>query len=256
MSSSGSVEELFKTKKSKVKPDETKDRDRGPFGGGSPIEYGDGDSSEDEEKVFHKGSTTPAKSSQQRLLRYARSYPGRLASRLLLKMQEGTARGVVRPTGDQATKTPVVALNYILTILLPSLTQKAGVRSTRELKTLGTIMDHLAGGNPSRAADVVGQRIKALERATQEGHWGAAQFLELLPPEGTMLLDRDEEAYLAKEFLIDQRLKTYDKTPYRRDQNPKGKGKDGGGEKGKGKGRGAKGGAGWDKTAPKKDESK
>ena len=255
-SDSSSPEALFTAKKDKGSAKDRGDKDRGPFGGGSPVEFGGPDTSDDDDQVFRKGSTTPAKSSQQRLLRYARSHPGRLASRLLLKMQEGTARGVVGPTEDQLAKTPVVALNYVLTILLPSLGQKAGVRSTRELKTLGTIMDHLAGGSPARAADVVGQRIKALERATQEGHWGAAQFLELLAPEGTMLLDRDEESFVTKEYLIDQKLKAYDKNPYRREGAPKGKGKESTGGKGKTKGRGAKDGGGWDKTAPKKDDAK
>ena len=255
-SSSGRGGGLFQQKQEADQGESARERDRGPFGGGSPIEFSDGDSTEEEESVFRKGSTAPAKSSQQRLLRYARKYPGRLASRLLMKMQEGTARGAVGPSREKLAKTPVVALNYILTILLPSLAQRAGVRSTRELKTLGTIMDHLAAGSPSRAADVVGQRIKALERATQEGHWGAAQFLELLAPEGTMLLDRDEESYLAKEFLLDQKLKTYDKGPNRKEREQKGKGKDGGGAKGKGKDRGAKGTGNWDKTAPKKDEAK
>ena len=105
----------------------------------------------------------------------------------------------------------MVALNYLLTILLPTLGPKVGVRSTRELKTLGSILDHLAGGSPSKAADVVCQRIKALERATQEGHWGAAQYLELLAPEGTLLLDRDEEAYMTKEYLLEQKLRSYDR---------------------------------------------
>eukprot|EP00435_Cladocopium_sp_Y103_P058626 s283_g20.t1 len=200
---------LFVAKKEAAKGDGNRERDRGPFGDGTPVDFSDGDTSDDDESVFQKGSTAPAKSSQQRLLRYARKYPGRLASRLLLKMQEGTARGAVGPTGEKERRTPVVALNYILTILLPALGQKAGVRSTRELKTLGTIMDQLAAGSPSKAADVVAQRIKALERATQEGHWGAAQFLELLAPEGTLLLDRSEESFLAREYLLDQKLRNY-----------------------------------------------
>ena len=87
---------------------------------------------------------------------------------------------------------------------------RAGMRTVRELKTLGVILDHLAVNQFAKAADVVSQRIKALERATHEKHWGAAQFLELLPPEGTMLLDRDEEMYLAREYLLDQRLKNCD----------------------------------------------
>ena len=92
-----------------------------------------------------------------------------------------------------------MALNHILTILLPNLGVKAGVRSTRELKTLGTILDLLAVGSPSKAADVIAQRIKAVERASHESHWGSAQFLELLAPEKSMLLDKDEEIYVSKE---------------------------------------------------------
>ena len=44
--------------------------------------------------------------------------------------------------------------------------------------------------------------------------------------------------------MIDQKLKNYDKIPYRREAPPKGKGEDGGGTKGKAKGRGAKESAG------------
>jgi hypothetical protein len=99
---------------------------------------------------------------------------------------------------------------YILTVLLPNLGAQTGLRSVRELKTLGSIMDQLAAGSPSKAADIVCQRIKAVERASHEGHWGSAQFLELLSPENSMLLGRDEEMFVTKEYLLDQKLKSYD----------------------------------------------
>ena len=55
------------------------------------------------------------------------------------------------------------------------------------------------------AADVVAQRVKALERATVDGHWSSAQFLELIPPDSSTLLERGEEVYLAKKYLLEQK---------------------------------------------------
>jgi hypothetical protein len=146
-------------------------------------------------------------------------------------------------------------MHHIITVLLPSLGQKAGLRSTRELKTLGAIMDHLAAGAPSKAADVVCQRIKAVERATHEAHWGAAQFLELLPPENSLLLERDEDLFLTKEFLLEQKIRQYDKGTDRRDGGGKGKAK---GAKGKTKDKGKSDRGVWDKNEgpAKKAETK
>ena len=249
-----SQDELFASKKPEAETKKVKDKDRGPFGGGAPIGYGAEESSSDEETVFQKGLTTTAKGSQQKLLQYTNRHPGRLASRLLLRMQEATARGVVGPSSGSSEMTPPVALNHVLTILIPSLGPKVGVRTSRELKTLGAILDHLSGGHTGKAADIVGQRMKALERATHEGHWGAAQFLELLPPENTMLLEKDEELFVTNEYLKEQKLKSYDRGSQRKDQEPKGRGK---GDRGKGKDKNqAKGDKGtWDKNAPKKDEA-
>ena len=214
--------------------------DRGPFGEGPPVQYDDGTSTE--ESDFQKAPSRTAKSAQLKLLRYSRKYPGRLASRMLLKMQRATARGL---EGATKTMTPAVAQNHILTIMVPSLQAKIGIRTQRELKTLGEALDQLALGRPSRTADVIAQRIKALERATQEGGWSSAQFLELLPPESSTLLERDEELYLAKEYLTDQKLKSFHRSPgggqnsWDRPQKGKGWGKKGEskGEKGKGKGK-------------------
>ena len=172
-------------------------------------------------------------------------------------MEQATARGVEGPNRAEGNRTPAVAMNHVLTILLPSLGQKAGLRSTRELKTLGSILDLLAKGAPSKAADVVAQRIKAVERASHESHWGSAQFLELLPPENSMLLDKDEEMFVAKEYLLEQKLRDYDRRGGQRREVTEGKGKSKG-AKGKTKDR-DKGDRGtWDKTEKpnKKPESK
>ena len=244
--SSDLPEELFKVKKLADHRIKEGDHDRGPFGGGAPVNFGDDDDdSTASEGVFRKGLSTSTKSSQKKLLAYTNQYPGRLASRMLLKMEHATARGVEGPDRQRGSRTPAVALNHILTILLPNLGVKAGVRSTRELKTLGTILDHLAMGSPSKAADVVTQRIKAVERASHESHWGSAQFLELLAPENSMLLDKDEEIYVSKEYLLELRLRQYDRGSYRPESGGKGKAK-GAKEKAKDKDKGDRGA--WDKN--------
>lgn len=257
-SEESSKQELFKSKRGGEAKTKEADQDRGPFGGGAPVKFkGDDSDSSSSESSFRKASSTTAKSSQQRLLAYTNKHPGRLASRMLLKMEHATARGVEGPAQSAGNRTPAVAMNHVLTILLPSLGQKAGLRSTRELKTLGAILDHLARGTPSKAADVVAQRIKAVERASHESHWGSAQFLELLPPENSMLLDKDEEMYVAKEYLLEQRLRDYDRRGGQRREIAEGKGK-AKGAKGKTKDR-EKGDRGaWDKTdkTGKKPDSK
>ena len=226
---------LFTAAKKSAERATPKKGDRGPFGGGSAVAYGTEESEEESDQDFRKAPSTSAKGGQLKLLNYAHQFPGRLASRLLIRMSQVTARGVGGAEPEMSHLTPVVALHYVLTILLPSLGAKAGMRTGRELKTLASILDHLASQEPAKAADVTAQRIKALERATAEGHWGAAQFLELLPSEGTMLLDWAEENYVAKGYLQDMKLKGYDK-PYRGNQD-KGKGK---GKEPKGKGKGKK----------------
>lgn len=254
-----SPQELFHSKRGvdvKIKESE---QDRGPFGGGPPVKFKEKDDtgSSSSESSFRKGPSSTAKSSQQRWLAYSNRHPGRLASRMLLKMEQATARGVEGPNHTEGNRTPAVAMNHVLTILLPSLGQKAGLRSTRELKTLGSILDLLARGAPSKAADVVAQRIKAVERASHESHWGSAQFLELLPPENSMLLDKDEEMFVAKEYLLEQKLRDYDRRGGQRREVAEGKGKSKG-AKGKTKDR-DKGDRGtWDKTEKpnKKPESK
>ena len=90
------------------------------------------------------------------------------------------------------------------------------------------MLDLLAQHKIAQGADILAQRVKALERACTEGHWGAAQFLELIGGEQQGLLDRSEQYCLSKEYIMDQKLRGLDKT-----QNRSGKG-DQKGTKGRG----------------------
>ncbi|CAL1144295.1 unnamed protein product [Cladocopium goreaui] len=59
----------------------------------------------------------------------------------------------------------------------------------------------------AQAADLLSQRVKALEKATVDSHWGSAQFLELLSPETADPLERDEEVFTNREWLLEMKLK-------------------------------------------------
>ena len=137
-----------------------------------------------------------------------------------------------------------MATKYYQTILVPA-HPLMGVRNGREVKTISRALDLLAQKETGAAADLLAQRLKALERSMVDGHWERAQWAELLPPEGVTLMDREEDQMLAREEALAYRLRgrgthqhqgSYQNQGY--DKGSKGKGKskkDRDGEKGKGK---------------------
>lgn len=210
-------------------------KDRGPFGGGDLVNFRERDDSDEES--FREAPTERKATSQLQLVRYARTKPGRLASRMLLKMVRESAHGSVGAMSKDSNRTPPAAVHYLLTVMLPKLQSKVNLRSERELRTLCTAVDMLAQQKPAHAADLLSQRIKALEKASKDGHWASAQWLELLSPEEGGLLERDEEVYMSKDYLLDMKLRGYESQ--RKGNRFESKGdREKGGKKGKEKGRG------------------
>ena len=76
----------------------------------------------------------------------------------------------------------------------------------REMATLCTILDHIAKKRFMAAADVAGQRLKAVEASIVDGGWDRAQFLELVEPEGPLLADRGEQHMTARELEFRRKL--------------------------------------------------
>ena len=209
-------------------------KDRGPFGSGPPVQFKDGESSESEsgeDSVFREapaGSTSL--SGQQKLVRYSQKYPGRLASRLLLKMKEGAARELVGANNEEGA-TPPLASHFVLTVLMPQLGSKASLRTQRELRTLAKGLDLLARGETSQCADLLGQRIKALE---------GGRALDECPVPGAAASGHLHIAGERRGGVPGERVPVYDKHKFPPILSG-GKGKDQKGEKGKGKGKGDKG---------------
>ena len=205
-------EKSKKKKRAKKHKKEAKaSKDRGPFGVGREVSYNDtcnisSESSEDR-SVFREGPpSSSGKSLQLQLKEYHLKHPGRLAARLLQKMQIMVSKEG-GPRRDSATSTPAVAVNWVLTVLLPLNKQALSIRQIREIRTLAQALDLIASGNSQSAADIIAQRLKALELSISDAGWSRAQFVELLEPEGPTLLDRDEMAMTSKELSTDLKMR-------------------------------------------------
>lgn len=230
-----------------------KGEDRGPFGVGHKVEFKDSDRSDDDDSgsSFHAGPST--KSRQLQLQEYSEQYPGRLAARLLQKMEEILARQE-GPLSSKAERnlTPATATSYFLTVLLPQYKDRINLRTSREIRTLSKVLDLMAVGNVKTAGDVVAQRIKSLELFLADQVWGRAQHLELIPPEGVNLVGKDETLMATKEQVTDQKMKwaIAGYTPWRPLSKGKGDMEEKGKGKGKGKGKKGKKGNDHQETAP------
>ena len=112
---------------------------------------------------------------------------------------------------------PAVASAYFHVVLAPS-HRDMGQRNSREARTLCRALDLLAKKETGAAADLLCQRLKALEKSlADQGMWTRAQFLELLPPEGMTLVDRDEDLMVQRENELQVKIKGKG-TAYGKDQ--------------------------------------
>ena len=222
------------------------DRDKGPFGVGETSRLPKGKSgSEDSEGSSSTGSSQSFRKAPSgltlhlRLQRYAQRYPGRLATRLLEKMERATRfEGAINATGQKMKAVRPCAVNYFLTILAPSLKDRWTARTQREMRVGAEILDCLAAGKGSQAADIQAQRLKALEQSVQDANsWKKAKFLELVA-EDTGMTDKGEEHMMSKELELEEKFKGKPQAPSRWEEGHTAqKGKDGKGS-GKAKGRG------------------
>ena len=176
-----------KHKKKKGRADTSPSGSEPSDSSGSSDEEGSSDSSE---SLFRLASRSTRKVSQARLVAWSKAHPGRLASQCMQKMQDRTGR-----EGEQGKLpkgvTPPAATAYYLRVLSLG-TAQSSLRTLREMKPLCAVLDQIAHGKVLEAADVVAQRLKALELAAEEGGWASAQYLELIPQDKGTLVSGDE----------------------------------------------------------------
>ena len=131
---------------------EKTEKDKGPFGMGETRRMvKDVDEEETESGSDTSGSSQSFRKAPSgltlhlRLQRYAMKHPGRLATRLLQRMEKVCRLGGASvKTGLKPNHVQPCALAYYLTILTPSLKDRWSPRTQRELRVLVEVLDHLA----------------------------------------------------------------------------------------------------------------
>ena len=151
-----------------------------------------------EEPDFQKAS-----SREVDLIRMSRRDPGCLLRSALKEMSRYlTARGEAETEDSSRGR----VLSYLHQILLPQY-PKAGLRSQRELITLGSALDLLLDGELGRCGDLLIQRFKAVEASlAADGNWSLAKHQELIPGQAS-LSSRAELTEAAKAELRALKLK-------------------------------------------------
>eukprot|EP00435_Cladocopium_sp_Y103_P027212 s1020_g6.t1 len=213
--------------------------DRGPFGTGAKVLFAEDKaasiSSEDDGSDTGVFQAAPSgKSKQLQLMEYAQKNPGRLASRLLTKMRTLLAReeGAMKSQSGQENLTPPTATSYFLTVLLPLHRDRLNIRVQREMRTIAKALDLIASGAQEEAADLLAQRMKALEMMIADQSWARAAHIELLPPEGATLVEADESWVATREHLQESKMRSWKGKGLGNQSEGKGKQRE---EKGKGK---------------------
>ncbi len=94
---------------------------------------------------------------------------------------------------------PPAAKSYYLRVLSQR-NAGTGFRNLREMRTLCTLLDHLALGRLAEAADVVTQRLKAVDMAAVEQNWARTSYLELVPEDAVTMASRGEQKMVQSEM--------------------------------------------------------
>lgn len=105
-----------------------------------------------------------------------------------------------RQSGREADEVAAVFTPYLSSVLIPSLGPDPNLRNTNELQNLAKALDYLMTGDIARASDVLAQRFKAVELASQDGNWSVARHLQIGGDSKVSSMDqREKEAAVLQE---------------------------------------------------------
>lgn len=149
--------------------------------------------------------STPARGGD--LVRAAQKKPGRLLKEGLKEMSKFLAERDEGVEDGEAWKGRKV-MSYVSQVLLSHHPMaKIGIRSYREVVTVGNALDLLLQGRLPECGDLLVQRLKALETSFQEGNWSSARHQELIPAVGASMTSQAERELAAKAELRAQKLR-------------------------------------------------
>ena len=121
-------------------------------------------------------------------------------------MEGDVARDGEANERGNSSRTPAVARSFYLRVLKVNYPNMP-IRTAREMKTLCFALDCLAKSGAAEAADILGQRLMACEKALADGgSWQKAQYCELVPQDASTLMNPDMEHMAAKEVELQQKI--------------------------------------------------
>ena len=97
---------------------------------------------------------------------------------------------------------------YLSSVLMPTLGPDGILRNTNELQNLATALDFLMAGDIPRACDVLAQRFKAVEMATQDGSWNVARHIQLAGDTRVSTLSQGEREAAALQERNEAKFRT------------------------------------------------
>ena len=132
------------------------------------------------------------------LVQIAREKPGHLLRQGLLEMGKFLAEREDAFEEKERWRGRKV-MSYISQVMLNKHPlSKIGLRSYREVLSIGGALDHLLQGQLAECGDLLMQRLKALETSFQEGGWSSAKHQELRPAVDASITGQHEKEAVAK----------------------------------------------------------
>ena len=182
-------EKLTDKKKKKKKRRRKRDEDE-------DAESSSDSSSSEGGELFQAGSA---------VMRVAKEKPGRLYQQGLAEISRLMGKRAL-PGEAGHTVSPVMISYLYSMVFVQHPVETVGARTVQELRTLATLLDHLARGELDQLGDVAMQRFKALELSIKDKSWTLATELELLPPLDACLTSQSEHQKAAKAALLRGKL--------------------------------------------------
>ncbi len=124
-----------------------------------------------------------------RARKVAQRAPGRLLESCLARMQEYLGQ---RLGSRELGEVSAIFTPYLSSVLMPTLGSDSNLRNTNELQNLAKALDYLMQGDVAKACDVLAQRFKAVEMATQDGSWNVARHVQLAGDDRVSTLSQAE----------------------------------------------------------------
>ena len=154
-----------------------------------------------------RGFRQPFTRGEDELWRLSKRNPGQLLKSGMKELSRYLASRAESGGGDESWSSYKMMAYINQVVLVQHPPPAIGVRSHRELITLGTAIDMLIMGELAELGDLLMQRLKALETSLVESNWMSARHQELIPPQAASLTSESERRRAAKQEAASLKLK-------------------------------------------------